>query len=169
MSCASCTKFPAVTYRAQAKFPAVSYRPNKIAEYPHIQYEPAVKKSKQFINVGDRVRYIGKLRYRRGDWPSGAWLEKGIEGTVDKFTPELPAIPHLDIGKLEAWAVVQWDNGGSTAIDAIDEGREWERIGKEIPRPFIKYEPAVDKESWQMLEAYHTVLRAKGVQSPRRL
>jgi len=86
----------------------------------------------QFIKVGERVRYIRELgRSRRQDWPEGAWLEYGVEGVVTEFRPGSPAVTvkgeHFE--GIEPWAVVTWDNGGDTAIDAEEEGEHWERIG----------------------------------------
>jgi len=40
-----------------------------------------------FVKVGDRVRYIKKCRFRYGDWPTDAWVEKGVEGIVTKIYP----------------------------------------------------------------------------------
>lgn len=98
--------------------------------FPHVT--GGQKTESQFIKIGDRVRYIRELgRSRRGDWPEGAWLEYGVEGTITEYHPGQPAVTVR--GKyfegIEPWAVVTWDNGGTTAIDAAEEGEHWERIG----------------------------------------
>jgi len=109
--------------------------------YPHVpkRREPlfphtlgSQRAEAQFIKVGERVRYIRELgRSRRQDWPEGAWLEYGVEGVVTEFRPGSPAVTvkgeHFE--GMEPWAVVTWDNGGDTAIDAEEEGEHWERIG----------------------------------------
>ena len=76
--------------------------------------------STQFIVQGARVKRIHHGKSRSSDWPEGSWLEYGSTGTVTAYHPQLE--------ELEPWAVVTWDFGGKTAIDAIDEGRLWERV-----------------------------------------
>ncbi len=86
-----------------------------------------------FVNVGERIRYIGTSKYRYETWPKDAWLEKGITGTVTEFHEESPEV--IAGGErfeaIPAYAVVNWDFGGQTAIDAEYEGVTWERI--ELP------------------------------------
>lgn len=87
-----------------------------------------------FASVGERIRYIGASRYRYETWPEDAWLKKGITGTVTEFHKESPEV-RVGGELFEAippYAVVTWDFGGETAIDAEYEGKTWERIG--LPR-----------------------------------
>lgn len=91
------------------------------------------KEAMPFIKVGDRVRYIGKIKGRRGTWPEGVWLEKGMEGTVIEYHPRIPAPPIPGEEPIEAYAVVKFDNGASTAIDPKDEGERWERVKSPTP------------------------------------
>lgn len=93
--------------------------------YPHVTR--GRKSESQFIEVGDRVRYIGTSKYRDETWPEDAWLEYGVTGTVTENHPRLPAF--RDIEAIEAWATVTWDFNGETAIEAESEGDRWERIG----------------------------------------
>ncbi|MDO9334110.1 MAG: ArdC family protein, partial [Dehalococcoidales bacterium] len=87
-----------------------------------------------FIKVGGRVRYIGKGNYRYDTWPKDAWLKAGVTGVVVEYREGSCIIaPEVVIGgetfpKVEPWAVVRWDFGGQTAIDAESEGRTWERL-----------------------------------------
>lgn len=92
-------------------------------------------REKPFIKVGERVCYIGSSRYRYADWPEGAWMEKGMDGTVTEYYPKQPEVVAggEKFEAIEAWAVVRWDNGGSTAIDHEDEGKQWERIKASPP------------------------------------
>ena len=82
------------------------------------------KEAMPFIKVGDKVRYIGKIKGRRGTWLPGVWLEQGMEGTVIEYHPRII----LGEEPIEAYAVVKFDNGATTAIDAKDEGERWERV-----------------------------------------
>jgi hypothetical protein len=97
--------------------------------YSHKSEKPSyLKETKPFIKVGDRVRYIGKIKGRSDTWPEGVWLEKGIEGTVTEYQPRIPAPPIPGEEPIEAYAVVKFDNGASSAIDSKDEGERWERV-----------------------------------------
>lgn len=82
-----------------------------------------------FINVGDRVRYLGG-KGRFGHWPEGVWSEPRMEGTVTEYHPEEPTVeirgeryPGID-----AWAVVDYGNGRQYAISEAHEGQLWERV-----------------------------------------
>lgn len=86
------------------------------------------KEAMPFIKVGDRVRCIGEIKGRRGTWPEGVWLEKGMEGTVTEYYPPGRYVPGPGEGPIEAYAVVKFDNGASSAIDPKDEGERWERV-----------------------------------------
>lgn len=124
---------------------------------------PATKK-KEFVSGGDRVRLLlglgGKFRY--GHWPEGVWLgDKVIEGTVTEFHPEQPAVRAGGeyFEKLDAWAVVRWDNGADTAIQAEDESKRWERvrgnnpavIRKNLPNPSPKEEQEFISDSPELI------------------
>ena len=86
--------------------------------------------TEQFIKVGDRIRYIGDSKFRRGDWPEGAWIEYGIEGFVSEFHEESPEVilPGETFEAIPPYAVVKFDNGGETCIDPEEENERWQRI-----------------------------------------
>lgn len=83
-----------------------------------------------FVNVGDRVRYISSSKSRYQTWPEGAWLEAGVEGRVTEYHPRQPTVMIRGerVEGIDAWAVVTWDFGGQTAIDADTEGDLWKRV-----------------------------------------
>ena len=85
-----------------------------------------------FVAIGERVRRLGRSRYRYENWPEGQWLEHGAEGTVIEYHPESPAV-RINGEYFEAlppYAVVQWDLGEAarTCINPEDEGEQWEHI-----------------------------------------
>ncbi len=98
-----------------------------------------------FIKVGDRVRYIGKIKGRSETWPEGVWLEKGIEGTVTEYHPRIPAPPIPGEEPIEAYAVVEFDNGASTAIEPEDEGERWERVKPRKETNTTKYHDCMEE------------------------
>lgn len=110
--------------------------PKVLADYPeirrHPQAAPQTTSKEPFINVGERVRFIGSSKYRYETWPEGKWLEYGVAGTVTEYHPEHPEVRIRGeiFEALPPYAVVRWDLGGDadTAIDPEDEGSRWERI-----------------------------------------
>lgn len=109
-------------------------KPGYMRAQPKWRKLASTVEKKPFAEVGERVRYKdtsrgGKFRY--GHWPKDVWLgDEVVEGAVKEFHQEQPAV---DIGgehfeKLDAWALVNWDNGADTAIMAEDEGRVWEKV-----------------------------------------
>jgi hypothetical protein len=100
---------------------------NCVGYKPFSEEKPSYLKE-PFIKVGERVRYIGKIKGRSGTWPEGVWLEKGMEGTVIEYYPWGRYTPIHGEEPIEAYAVVKFDNGASTAIDPEDEGERWERV-----------------------------------------
>jgi len=116
---------------------AIEMSPEGMAFYKKIVGKIAVPKAESgspsylkepFIKVGDRVRYIDKIKGRSGTWPEGVWLEKGMEGTVIEYHPRIPAPPIPGEEPIEDYAVVKFDNGASSAIDSKDEGERWGRV-----------------------------------------
>lgn len=89
-----------------------------------------------FVKVGDRVRYIGKLqRFRYGDWPADAWVQKGVKGIVTKI---YPADRDYDPEQGKWYTIpmaagVKWDNGGHSLIHDGEEGQTWEKIQETEP------------------------------------
>lgn len=86
----------------------------------------------QFIKVGDKVRAIGKSKYRYDSWPSGVWLQAGLTGHIVDYHSGSPAVKISGeyFEALEEYAVVEWGGhaGVQTAIDPSGEGETWERI-----------------------------------------
>jgi len=82
-----------------------------------------------FVNVGDKIRYIADFKGRNESWPDGVWLERGNEGIVKNYHPEIVAAQVGDdfFEGIAAWALVRFDNGSETCIDSEDEDTRWER------------------------------------------
>lgn len=83
-----------------------------------------------FIKIGERVRYLAKIKYRNLDWLEGTWMERGVTGTVSEYHRGHAAMTFRGdyFERIPPWALVKWNNGASTAIDAEDENERWERI-----------------------------------------
>jgi len=94
--------------------------------------KPQTTPKEPFVEIGERVRFIGSGRHRRGDWPEGRWLEYGVTGTVTEYHPEQPVVivKGERFEALPPYAVARWDLGGvaDSVIDTEDEGRRWERM-----------------------------------------
>lgn len=139
---------------------AEDIKADKIAEREaELEVEPAVIPN-PFVKVGDRIRYIGGSKFRYQNWPEGAWLEAGVEGLVTEYHPALPPVIHGDEG-IPPWAVVTWEFGGQTGIDAEYEGEQWERIRSKSPatipteprtKPEMEHVWALDKGLYPTLE-----------------
>ncbi len=120
---------------------------------------------KEFVSVGERIRYIGTSKYRDETWPKDAWLEKGITGTVTEFHEESPEV--IAGGErfeaIPPYAVVTWDFGGRTAIDPETENIDWQREHSSPVKPLrgnpkryiIKEEPEPLYESGKKYVAYY--------------
>lgn len=88
---------------------------------------------KPFVKVGDRVHYLrhrgdGQSKYRMDTWPIGVWMgDKEVDGTVVEYHPEIPAteVNGRKVECLAPWAVVRWDNGAQTVVDADNRGERW--------------------------------------------
>ena len=93
---------------------------------------PTMTSQREFIKVGERIRFIGNSKYRYDTWPEGKWLEYGIKGIVVEYHPESPAVKvnGETFEALLAYAVVEleFDPTAQIAIEANDEGIRWERI-----------------------------------------
>ena len=86
--------------------------------------------AKEFVKIGERIRFIGASKTRNESWPDGSWLEKGIEGQVAEYHPEQKEV--FAGGKvfeaIPPYAVVHFDNGAVICIDPDEEYERWERI-----------------------------------------
>lgn len=101
---------------------------------------------KPFVRIGERVTFLptGRGAFRYNNWPEGVWLgDKEVNGTVKEFHKGEPKVTIGDktFEYISPWAVVQWNNGAETSIDAEDEGVRWKRRGIETP--------ALDKQMLQ--------------------
>jgi len=106
------------------------------------EFLPETRRKEPFVRVGERVRYVGSSKYRYKTWPEGAWLERGITGMVTEYHPGQPAVRIKGeyFEAIEPYAVVTWEFGGTTAIDAKGEGKTWQRIHKTDILPQVMIE-----------------------------
>lgn len=85
---------------------------------------------KQFVTIGERIKYLSNHRGRSEAWAKGVWLENGIVGSVVEYHPESPAVTVRGelFEAIPPYAVVQFDNGANTCIDPDQENKRWCRL-----------------------------------------